>query len=1048
MARRATAWGAWLSAAEPREKHRRSRSRIVTAYCVRKLALALLLFGVPLPASAQPAIAGLVRDPAGAPIPGVTVEAASPALIEKVRTTATDGNGRYRIEALVPGLYSVRFTFPGMRPFRQDNVELTGSLTVVVDADLGLAALSERTEVIGAAPLVDVFRATPEVALDADLVKALPLARTYSSVLFAAPGVVTSAIDTITGTALTTFPIHGGRVNEGRLTVDGWTIGSPPSGNTPTNYSIDVANAAEVTLGAAGLGERETGGLVMNVVSRSGGNTTSGSFYAGATGEGLQSDNVTPELRSQGATGNSRLSKVYDVSATLGGPLKKERLWYALTAHTGGSRREVPNVYYNRNAGDASQWLYAPDLERHEYSDRTFENASGRLTWQMTPRNKLTGFWDAQAVCRNCTGATPGASEPMRIAPEAVGVLGRDLHVTQLTWSSVYSPHVMLEAGYGGTYFGVGNFEREPNPTRGLIRVTEQCSAGCAANGGIPGLVYRSQDFSVAHTGSYLWKASAAYVTGTTTVKVGYQHTLMTDDRTWFTNDQNLAYRLNNGVPDQLTQSISPWVNDARAGWDAVYVQMQRTADRVTLQGALRFDRAYSWFPEQREGPSRFLPEPIVFPETKGVDSYKDVTPRAGAVFDVFGDGRTAAKIHVGKYLEGVGVSGIYASSNPTLRLPQTTSVFGTAGVTRSWVDANANFVADCDLSNPAAQDLRGSGGDACGVLSNVRFGTPMLTSTFDPAVLSGWGVRPSDWTFGAAIEHQIGEHTAASIAYTRRWFQGFTVADNTALAASDFTPFRLTAPVDRRLPGGGGYLVEGLYDVVPEQAGRVSNAVTSASHFGEWRQYFDGFDATISMRSRRLSAFAGVSAGRTVADNCAVRAALPELSTTTSGTSAFGQGLATSAVTPVSPYCRASTGILAHGRALGSYLVPKIEVQLAAVFQSRPGAMLVANYAAPNAVVAPSLGRNLSGGAANVTVNLIEPGSLYGDRFQEIDVRVAKRLRLGRWRSLLAVDVYNVLNASAVLAYNSAFVPQGTWLQPMMIQTPRFVRFAAEIEF
>ena len=116
----------------------------------------------------------------------------------------------------------------------------------------------------------------------------------------------------------------------------------------------------------------------------------------------------------------------------------------------------------------------------------------------------------------------------------------------------------------------------------------------------------------------------------------------MTDDRTFMTNNQNLTYRFNNGVPNQLTQSISPWVNDARVAWDALFVQDQWTRERLTLQGAVRFDRARSWFPEQREGPSRFLPTPIIIPETRGVDSYKDITTRMGVAYDLFGTGRTA----------------------------------------------------------------------------------------------------------------------------------------------------------------------------------------------------------------------------------------------------------------------------------------------------------------------------------------------------------------------------------------------------------------------
>ena len=167
-----------------------------------------------------------------------------------------------------------------------------------------------------------------------------------------------------------------------------------------------------------------------------------------------------------------------------------------------------------------------------------------------------------------------------------MGVLGRRLDVTQVTWSAPVTHRLLFDAGYSGIYFGVGNFERDPNPTSELIRVAEQCASGCAANGNIPGLVYRSQDFSNAHTGSYLWKGSIIVLTGTHSLKAGYQHTLMTDDRTWFTNNQNLTYRVNNGVPNQLTESISPWVNDARVGWDGLFVQDQWTLQRLTLQGA------------------------------------------------------------------------------------------------------------------------------------------------------------------------------------------------------------------------------------------------------------------------------------------------------------------------------------------------------------------------------------------------------------------------------------------------------------------------------
>jgi hypothetical protein len=443
------------------------------------------------------------------------------------------------------------------------------------------------------------------------------------------------------------------------------------------------------------------------------------------------------------------------------------------------------------------------------------------------------------------------------------------------------------------------------------------------------------------------------------------------------------------------------------------------------------------------------LPTPIVVPETRGVHSYKDITPRMGAVYDVLGNGKTAVKFALGKYLEGVGVTGTYANTNPSLRMPQTTSVFGTAGVTRAWTDANQDFVPDCDLLNPAAQDLRGSGGDMCGVVSNTSFGRNVLTNNFDPSLLDGWGVRPSDWNLALTLQQQVGARSSVDVVYTRRSFDGFSVVDNLAVQPSDLTPFSIEAPHDPRLPGGGGYIVSGLYDVVPEKSGQVDNLVTESGRYGRWTQSYNGIDVNVTIRARNDFIFAGgTSTGQTVADNCDVRARLPEPATTATGTSAFGAGLAASAVTPVSPYCRVRFGVLTQFRGLSSYVIPKIGVQLAAVFQSKPGAMLAANYAVPNSLVAPSLGRNLSGNTPNVTVNLIAPGTKYGDRINQLDVRAAWTVKLGSSRTLLAFDVYNALNSSAVLTYNNAFVPGGSWLQPLTILTPRFVKLTAELRF
>jgi hypothetical protein len=1008
-----------------------------------------LVFGAPHSVLAQSVIDGTVRDLSGRAMAGVMVEASSPALIEQARTTFTDDEGRYRIEDLRSGVYAVRFALKGWQPRQVQNIELTGTINARVDAVLGPAAVLAEITVTGVVPTVDVQTVRRELPLTAEAVRALPTARTYNALLVLVPGVVTSANDTVTETGTVSFPVHGGRANEGRLVVDGLTVGSPPSGNSAPSYAIDVGRAQDVAFSsAASLGESETGGLVMNIVLRSGGNATHGSFLASGSGGELRSENVSPDLRAQGVTATA-FSKVYDFTGTLGGAMIKDRLWYFASGHTGGSRKDSTNVFYNLNAGHPERWNYVPDLARRAYSDRTFENASIRLTWQAARRHRLGLFWDTQALCRTCRGATPGLSEPQRVAPEAVGVLGRPLSVTQVTWSSHLRSTLLFDAAFGRTQFGVGNFEREPNPTRDLIRVVEQCASGCPANGSIPGLVYRSQDFSDAHAGSYLWKAAASYLTGTRSLKVGYQHTLMIDDRTWMTNTQNLTYRVNNGIPNQLTQSISPWVNDARVAWQAFFAQGQWSRDRVTFHGALRFDRAWSWFPTQQLGPSRFLPSQIIFPESRGVDSYKDFTPRGGLAFDVFGNGKTAVRVTVGKYLEGAGVSGNYANTNPTLRMPQTTPVFGTAGVSRAWTDTNTNFLPDCDLLDPNAQDLRSSGADLCGAISNRNFGKPILTSHFDPSILDGSGVRPSDWHIAASLHQQVGQRSSVAATFTRRAFDGFFVVDNLAVQPSDLTPYTLRAPLDPRLPGGGGYMISGLYDVVPEKVGQIDHFVTTSESYGAWRQAFNGFDLTVNIQEvDGVTLVGGVSVGQTGANNCDVRARLPELATTTMGTSPFGAGLLASAVTPTSPYCDVDFGWLPQVRGLAAYHVPKIDVQVSAVVQSKPGAMLAANYAASNSEVAPSLGRDLSGNAPNVTVNLLQPGTMYGDRINQVDVRAAKSFRLWRTRTTLGVDVFNAFNSSTVLTYNNTFVPGGTWLQPLTILSPRFIRLTGEIDF
>ena len=308
---------------------------------VRILTLLALIVLIPTVVSAQAVIAGTVKDTSGAVLPGVTVEATSPALIEKVRTHVTDGTGQYRIEDLRPGTYTVTYTLQGFNTFKREGIELTGTFTATVNVELKVGSLSETITVAGESPIVNIQSARRELTLNNDVLKAIPTARNYAAMVSIVPGVNTNLNDVVTTTATTQFPIHGGRNNEGRMLIDGLNVGNPPGGNQPTSVIVDVGNAQEVTFTTAGgLGESETAGLVMNVVPKTGGNSTTGSVAYAGTGEALQSNNYTDELKAQGLTTPIPLTKSYDLNGAVGGPIKKDRLWYFANGRTQGGTQE------------------------------------------------------------------------------------------------------------------------------------------------------------------------------------------------------------------------------------------------------------------------------------------------------------------------------------------------------------------------------------------------------------------------------------------------------------------------------------------------------------------------------------------------------------------------------------------------------------------------------------------------------------------------------------------------------------------------------------
>lgn len=977
----------------------------------------LALFVAAASASAQQSassIAGVVRDTSGAVVPGVLVEAASDALIEKVRTATTDDSGQFRIIDLRPGTYTVTFSLTGFSTIKREGLTLTTGFTAQVNAEMRVGALDETITVSGSSPLVDITNVAQRRVLERDLLDSVPTGKTIQAYATLTVGAIVPAtsqdVGGSRGELAIAIGIHGNRQQDLKLLMDGMRFNSMEgtAGGAGRGFYVNAASAQEVTLQTDGnSAEFETGGVMLNVIPKEGGNRFSGYFFGNYTNDSLQGANLNQSHRDRGLQVANNVRYIWDGNGAIGGPIKQDKLWFYTAHRTWGNSTNVAGNFYNANQGGRT---YVADSSKRAYLNDHNQSDNIRFTWQATPKQKVNLHWDIQDNCVCHTGLTA------LLAPEATPIWRfHPNYILQGSWSYPVTNKLLFEAGNTSLIFDWPNLRQEDEGvTIDTISILEQ-----ATN-------YRYNS-SIAGYGNRLSKQSnqrfsMSYVTGSHNFKAGL---FLQEGWRRHVQDinQSIAYTLLNGVPQSVTVYANPTIYKERLKANVgLFAQDQWTVNRFTLSAGLRFDYLNSFIPEQELSEGRFVPA-RTFARVDNVPNWRDISPRFGMAWDIFGDGKTAVKFSLGRFVVGEGVT-LARANNPVLTTVNS--------ATRTWSDGNNDFV-------PQDAEL--------GPLSNTNFGRTVVTTTYADDVLTGFGNRGASWQLSGTVQRELINNVSLNVGYFRTWYSNFMNTENVAVTASDFDQFCLPAPSDSRLPGGGGYQVCGLYDAKPSAFGRVTNVINQSSKYGEQSEVFNGVDVTLSTRLGRGAVVSGgMSTGRIISDWCQTLGQ-PQLLAGATGSTALQQ----SANDPSNQdFCRQTQpwSSLTQFKLFGSLPLPW-GLQASGTFQNLPGIPIQATYTATSAIVTPYLGRGLSSGARGTKlVNLITPFTEFEDRITQLDARITKVMRVpnSSKRFQLMFDLYNVLNASPILAINTTYGPQ--WQRPTQILDARLFKFGAQFDF
>jgi hypothetical protein len=988
-------------------------------------------------ASAQSTISGVVRDASGAVMAGVKVDAASEALIEGSRTATTNGEGRYAIVDVRPGRYTVSFTVPGFSQLQQQ-VDVPANVSVPVDANLKLGAVGETVNVEALVATVDIDNvAHPEVLSRLDM-DAIPSARNMQSLGSYVPGVHLNTPDVggsmqVQQTYMTT---HGMLSKNDTFLLDGMLINTTQTDGQIQTY-IDNAIVQETTYQTSNVtAEVQAGGVYTNMIPKDGGNQFHSDIFLSWVPSSFVGSNIDQKLIARGVTGQSAVNQIQDFDGSLGGPIKRNKLWFLITGRKQLTNLQSPGSF---NA-DGSPGI--------EY-DKIY-TGTARLTWQANAKNKFSAMWtrDFKYIDDDIVSGSAGVNETdPRIASDYRKPVM--YYILQARWTGALTPRLLLQAG-----FSLDKLDYDVLNQPGILKTpfTPEWYAGAShldtalnqrSNAG-PTNVYYKFD-------RYVYNASATYVTGSHQIKFGIQDSSGISQANNLLNG-DLVQRYTNGVPLDLQVYDTPTISKPRLNADVgIYAMDTWHIKRLAITAGLRWEYLSDQLDPESAPAGRFVPArnfaKVDCHTVKGLGCFKDWAPRLGLIYDLFGNHKTALKVGFGKYNIPV-VDSILANFNPMFYTFESVP----------WVNPNGPVVSGA-----------GFGLGNVGANPNPAFGV-LQNRALDPNFHREYTLQ-----YSAGIQQEVRRGVTANFNWYRTADYQQILAWNNAVPASAWTPAQITNPLD-------GTPIT-VYNLQPAYFGLTPQLYQTNSRQSTRSNTYTGFETSVMGRlPRGAFVFAGWTIERWVDKACDQNANSLNLNDPNSlrfcdwsgGSNQdlgkmsgvpFRNEFKLTANVPLKWGIEASTSLYSNPvyslnftNNIGTTYSPL------AVFDGQSAGFKTVNWNVgpttryPADCNCPNPGGLVDAGLKQGTevIPLVAPGSRLTPRLNQFDVGLRRVFHLREKFTIFAEgQIFNIANANTVLVESETlgtkvapYLANGIGGQPTVIANPRMLRLSMQFKF